>query len=150
MDNFSKSCVHALSRLFLQMILSVMFLTMFETVVPPRCGMNEDISLPHPCRTRQAAAASGSAEFVQIRWSTVAELRRAGPDRFELDLPRALAALGLGRWPQEDRVLISSDTAVYNAEVKGSLCDRLFSGTFLDWTGNAQCLLTAQVPALDS
>jgi hypothetical protein len=36
-------------------------------------------------------------EFVQVRWWTVAELRRAGLDRFEPHLMRALDALGLGR-----------------------------------------------------
>ena len=36
-------------------------------------------------------------EFVQVRWWTVAELRKADLDRFEPHLLRALDALGLGR-----------------------------------------------------
>jgi hypothetical protein len=36
-------------------------------------------------------------EFARVRWWTAAELRRAGHDRFELHLLRALDGLGLGR-----------------------------------------------------
>jgi 8-oxo-dGTP diphosphatase len=77
------------------------FLTMTETAGAPETR-HVDVSLWF--------AIAGSVgqplhpderEFVQVRWWTVAELRRHGPGRFEPHLLRALDALGLGQYPRE-------------------------------------------------
>ena len=73
------------------------FLTMTETVGPPAMR-HVDVSLwfalaGHVGQPLQP----DQREFTQVRWWTVSELRRAGRDRFEPHLLRALAALELDR-----------------------------------------------------
>ena len=73
------------------------FLTMTETVGPPAMR-HVDVSLWFALAGRVGQPLHpDQREFIQVRWWTVAELRQAGPDRFEPHLPRALDALGLGR-----------------------------------------------------
>jgi len=73
------------------------FLTMTETVGPPAMR-HVDVSLWFALAGRAGQPLHPDRhEFVQVRWWTVAELRRADLDRFEPHLMRALDALGLGR-----------------------------------------------------
>ena len=73
------------------------FLTMTETVGPP-VTRHVDVSLWFALAGRVGPPLQpDQREFAQVRWWTVAELRCAGPDRFEPHLLRALDALSLGR-----------------------------------------------------
>jgi len=73
------------------------FLTMTETVGPPTTR-HVDVSLWFALAGRAGQPLHpDQREFARVRWWTIAELRHAGPDRFEPHLLRALDALGLGR-----------------------------------------------------
>ncbi len=73
------------------------FLTMTKTVGPP-VMRHVDVSLWFALAGRVGQSLRpDQREFVQVRWWTVAELRRASLDRFEPHLLRALDALGPGR-----------------------------------------------------
>jgi 8-oxo-dGTP pyrophosphatase MutT (NUDIX family) len=72
------------------------FLTMTETVGPP-ATRHVDVSLWFALAGRVGQPLRpDQREFAQVRWWTVAELRRAGRERFEPHLLRALDALGSG------------------------------------------------------
>jgi 8-oxo-dGTP diphosphatase len=72
------------------------FLTMTETVGPPAIR-HVDVSLWFALTGRVGQPLRpDQREFAQVRWWAAAELRRAGVDRFEPHLLRALDALGLG------------------------------------------------------
>jgi 8-oxo-dGTP diphosphatase len=73
------------------------FLTMTETVGPP-AARHVDVSFWFALAGRVGQSLRpDEREFAQVRWWTVAELRRAGGDRSEPHLLRAVDALGIGR-----------------------------------------------------